>query len=213
MSLDGEEPRGSMVEAVQQEVERMIITGELEAGARISEQSIAERLGISRGPVREAFRALTEAGLLIGQRNRGVVVREIGREELRDLYQVRAAIEGELAAAALERLTSDVLFEFDLVQRDMRDALKQQDTARYFAANVQFDAILVATCPNETLRDLHRSITRKMMLVRRRRLSGVDDMKRSFIAHSHLLEILRKGDPDEVRTAFRNFILEARDRL
>ena len=60
---------------VQHELERMILAGELAPGAKLNEVAIAERLGVSRGPVREAFRALEEAGLVRLEKNRGVFVR------------------------------------------------------------------------------------------------------------------------------------------
>jgi DNA-binding FadR family transcriptional regulator len=62
---------------VQKELERMILTGEQPAGSKLNEAAIAARLGVSRGPVREAFRALEESGLVRLQKNRGVYVRRI----------------------------------------------------------------------------------------------------------------------------------------
>src|SRR5438552_7799690 len=67
----------SLPNLVQQELERMILTGELPAGAKLTEAALAERLGVSRGPVREAFRALEEVGLVRLEKNRGVFVRQI----------------------------------------------------------------------------------------------------------------------------------------
>lgn len=203
----------SMSELVQRDVERMIVTGQIKAGDRISEQSIAENLGVSRGPVREAFRTLTEAGLLIAQRNRGVIVRAIGQDELLDLYEIRAALEGEIAAAALKQMSEDVLSSLDMVLSDMRDAVDRGAPEEYFAANVQFDAILVSTCPNRKLRDVNRQIVRQIQLVRRQKLRQREDMQRSLADHTRLLELLRGGDPDAVRDAFRNHIMKARARI
>lgn len=200
----------SLASRVQQEVERLIATGALQAGERISEQSIAQRLGFSRGPVREAFRALTEAGLLVSERNRGVQVRTIGTAELLDLYEVRAALEGQIAAAALPHLTPETFAAFELVLRDMQAAIKDGAPQDYFAANVQFDAILIAACPNRPLREVYRSITRKMQLVRRRRLQGIEEMAQSCANHAALLDVLRWGDAAEVRRAFHDAIMRSR---
>src|SRR5438128_10921969 len=71
---------------VQKELERMILTGELAIGAKLNEVALAERLGVSRGPVREAFRALEESGLVHLEKNRGVFVRQISVEEADDTY-------------------------------------------------------------------------------------------------------------------------------
>src|SRR3977135_4650130 len=62
---------------VQKELERMILAGDLAAGAKLNEATVADLLGVSRGPVREAFRALEESGLVRLEKNRGVYVRQI----------------------------------------------------------------------------------------------------------------------------------------
>ena len=78
---------------VQQELERMILAGDLPAGSKLNEAAIAERLGVSRGPVREAFRALEESGLVRLEKNRGVFVRQIGVEEADEIYELRAVLD------------------------------------------------------------------------------------------------------------------------
>src|SRR5580698_9973574 len=85
---------------VQQEILRMIKTGEISAGAKLNEATFAERLRVSRAPIREAFRALEEAGLVKLQKNRGVYVREIDSREARELYALRAALD-EMAGRQL----------------------------------------------------------------------------------------------------------------
>ena len=78
---------------VQREIERMILAGELAAGAKLNEVAIAELLGVSRGPVREAFRALEESGLVRLEKNRGVFVRQIAVEEADEIYELRAVLD------------------------------------------------------------------------------------------------------------------------
>jgi len=85
--------RHSLPSLVQREVERMILDGELRAGAKLNEADLASRLGISRGPVREAFRALEESGLVRLARNRGVFVRQIGLDEADEIYELRAVLD------------------------------------------------------------------------------------------------------------------------
>jgi DNA-binding GntR family transcriptional regulator len=67
----------SLTSAVQAEIERLILCGELSPGAKLTEAALAERLGVSRGPIREAFRSLEETGLVRLEKNRGVFVRSI----------------------------------------------------------------------------------------------------------------------------------------
>ena len=71
----------SLPSLVQAELERMILSGELQPGAKLTEMTLAARLGVSRGPLREAFRMLEEAGLVRTEKNRGVFVRDIPLDE------------------------------------------------------------------------------------------------------------------------------------
>ena len=78
---------------VQDEVVRMLRSGELGAGDKLNEVALATRLGVSRGAVREAFRALEESGLVRSEKNRGVFVREISPIEAAELYALRAGLD------------------------------------------------------------------------------------------------------------------------
>src|ERR1700746_2379926 len=88
---------GSLAGRVERAVAQWIFRGELTAGQKLTEQEIAERLGVSRGPVRDAFRALEDLGLLRTERNRGAFVRKIDLEEALEIHDVYSALE-ELAA-------------------------------------------------------------------------------------------------------------------
>ena len=96
----------------------MIVAGELVAGAKLNEESIAEMLGVSRGPVREAFRALEQAGLVRTEKNRGVFVRQVSLEEANEIYEVRAALDGLIGRLAAQRIEPAQLARLrDIVQR------------------------------------------------------------------------------------------------
>jgi len=84
----------SLTSLVQIELERMILSGELAPGSKLTEVALAARLGVSRGPLREAFRMLEEAGLVRTEKNRGVFVRDIPIEEAIDDY-VRSVLPGK----------------------------------------------------------------------------------------------------------------------
>src|SRR5512135_3159862 len=83
----------SLATAAQQEIERMILSGEIAPGAKLTEAWLSEHLGISRGPIREAFRMLEEAGLVRQEKNRGVFVRTIPLEEAIEIYDLRAVMD------------------------------------------------------------------------------------------------------------------------
>src|SRR5260370_18847766 len=90
---------------VERAVAQGIFTGELTAGQKLTEQEVALRLGVSRGPVREAFRALEDLGLVQIEQNRGASVRKIDLDEALEIHDVYAALEELAARSAARRLS------------------------------------------------------------------------------------------------------------
>ena len=95
----------SLPALVQRELERMILAGDLAAGAQLREAEVAALLGVSRGPVREAFRALEESGLVRLEKNRGVFVRQIGVEEADEIFELRAVLDEFAGRRAAQNAT------------------------------------------------------------------------------------------------------------
>src|SRR3979490_1579947 len=114
----------SLTTLLKAEIERMILDGSFAAGERINENALAARFGVSRGPVREACRALAELGLVELIPNRGVFIRRIERREAEELYDLRAGLFG-LAARLLARIvTEEQLVEMEALL-DRMDAAAQ----------------------------------------------------------------------------------------
>src|SRR3954464_917656 len=88
-------------------VERRLVSGEIAVGAKLNEVDIANALGVSRGPVREAFRALDQAGLVRVEKNRGVFVRQVSLQEANEIYEVRAALEGLIGRLTAQRIDAE----------------------------------------------------------------------------------------------------------
>src|SRR5262249_23023354 len=101
----------SLSSAAQEEIEKLILSGELRPGDKIGEAETALRLGISRGPVREAFRGLEEVGLVRFEKNRGVFVREIDFVQADQNYVVRGALEALAARILAEKISDDEVRE------------------------------------------------------------------------------------------------------
>src|SRR5688572_719934 len=99
----------SLTSLVQREIERRILGGELAPGGKLNEAELAVAMGVSRGPVREAFRALEQAGLVHTQKNRGVFVRQVSLEEANEIYEVRAALERQIGSLAAKNATREQL--------------------------------------------------------------------------------------------------------
>src|SRR5258708_22485933 len=105
----------SLPALVQIEIERLILRGDLAIGQRINESELATRFGTSRGPVREALRALEESRLVRSEKNRGVFVREISVAEADEIYDVREALDQLIGRRVAERATPEQLRDLEAV--------------------------------------------------------------------------------------------------
>ena len=115
---------------VQRELERMILAGDLAVGAKLNEASLADLLGVSRGPVREAFRALEESGLVRLEKNRGVFVRQISVAEANEIYEVRAALDEWTGRKLARTATAEHVRELRAFVERMDRAAAKDDVQR-----------------------------------------------------------------------------------
>src|ERR1700676_3514340 len=128
----------SLPALVQVEIEQLILRGDLGIGQRINERELAPRFGTSRGPIREALRALEESRLVRSEKNRGVFVREISVAEADEIYDVREALDQLIGQRVAEHVTPEQLRDLETVLAQMDDAAGLQDIKSYHALNLNF---------------------------------------------------------------------------
>lgn len=172
---------------VQEEILRMIKMGEIAGGAKLTETTLTDRLGVSRAPLREAFRALEEAGLLKLEKNRGVFVREISGQEAFELYDLRATLD-EAAGRQLAPKISDTHIDelHDWLER-LETAANQNDIGAYFPLNIGFHDRIVEMTGNSTLIEVYRRLVTRMHLIRRRSMLRVDGSDASRREHKAIV--------------------------
>lgn len=180
---------------VREEIERMIVAGELVPGDKLNENALAERLQVSRGPVREAFRSLEETGLVRLEKNRGVFVRQITSEEAAEIQGVRQVLE-EYAMRSLPRTLSDeTLQEVRELIRAMEEACQEQEVDRYFALNLKFHDVLILATGNRKLYETYQRLVNELRLYRRLLLEDVTNLECSLAEHRSILNALEARDP------------------
>src|SRR5262245_36379145 len=121
----------SLARAAQQEIERLILGGELGPGAKLTEAWLSERLGVSRGPIREAFRMLEEAGLVRLEKNRGVFVRDIPVDEAIEIYDLRAVMDELVGRNLAKRITNEQMKALRGIVERMDAAARNDDADAY----------------------------------------------------------------------------------
>lgn len=205
--------RHSLTALVREEIERNITEGALAPGDKLNEVDWAVRLQVSRGPVREAFRALEQAGLVRNEKNRGVFVRVVSLAEADEIYAVRAVLEE--AACRMLALSIDAaqLAGLRLQIDAMRSALDVRDAAAYARANVAFHDGIVAAAGNGKLHETYRRLVSELSLFRRAALAvRADAMERSLAEHRGILTALASREPEHAAALMRAHVDGGRQR-
>jgi len=191
---------------VQNEILRGIKAGELTVGAKINEIELSERLGISRSPVREAFRALEEAGLVRLEKNRGVFIRDLSDDEAAELYEVRAGMDEMAGRRLAPRITSEQLEELRAMVAQLKASSSSGGGSDYFPLNIAFHDRLVEMAGNATLLGMYRQVVNRMHLLRRRGFSLSGSSEASHAEHSQILDALASRDEDATARAMRQHV-------
>ena len=154
----------SLPALVQRDLERMIVTGELPAGTKLNEAALAQMLGVSRGPIREAFRALEESGLVRLTKNRGVFVRQVSVDEADEIYELRAILDEYAGRKVAQTATSANILQLQALVARMDDAAARVDLDAYHRANVEFHDLLVTLTGNAKLLLTYRRLVNELHL-------------------------------------------------
>lgn len=194
-------------------IEDMIVSGELVAGDRINESSLAEQLGISRGPIREACRSLEQAGLLTSKTNRGMYVREVSLEEARDLYELRGAVAGLAGELIVKRAKDVEIQQLQQLVEQMQAAADGSKTEEYYRLNLQFHDGLVRAARNSALEDTYRKIVNQLHLLRRRGLVQEGNLQVSNREHREIVSALSERDAQKASQAIRTHVANGLTRL
>jgi phosphonate utilization transcriptional regulator len=203
----------SLTSLVQQEVERMVLAGEIAPGERLGEAELAERLGVSRGPVREAFRALEEAGLLRLEKNRGVFVREIAVQEADECYAVRAVLEELVGRILATRIAEAELEELRALLDRMDKAAARGQVDIYAKLNLEFHDRLVALTGNAKLAGIYRRLVKELILFRRQALAQGETLAASAAEHRAIIDTIAARDPRAAGRALFDHVTASRERM
>jgi phosphonate utilization transcriptional regulator len=198
---------------VQQELERIILSGGLPAGSKLNEAAIAQRLGVSRGPVREAFRALEESGLVRLEKNRGVFVRRIPVEEADEIYELRAVLDEFVGRRLAQTATPGLVRELAARVDRMERAATTGDVDAYLAANVDFHDRMVELAGNSKLLVMYRRLVNELHLFRHATLARGGALPVSTREHRAIVDRIAEGQPAAAGRALYDHVMASRDRM
>jgi DNA-binding GntR family transcriptional regulator len=204
--------RSNLREQIKDVILQRIVEGSYPPGSRIVETRVAQELGVSQGPVREALRDLEQLGCVVHEPYRGCSVRAFSADELLEAFPVRAALEALAARLAAERITGTELDELDALVTRMRAAARRGDAHEQSQANATFHATIVRASRNSTLDrqwQMLEPFSRTYLTVSR---PGVDLVALSE-RHVPILNALRSHDPDGAGEAMHEHLMGAAELL
>lgn len=190
-SVMGDSPRGSrqVVTWVEDVTRTAILSGIVKPGERLRQETVAGVFGVSRLPVREALKALESEGLVVSAPRRGFVVTELDAEDVDELYDLRALLEGEAVRLAIPRLTKEDVADLEGLHEDMVTAATE---AAKIAARDRYHMRLYAASGRPRLVELIASLRKET--ARASRWPGLQD---SHTVHDHIFKAVRESDVQE----------------
>jgi DNA-binding GntR family transcriptional regulator len=197
----------SLVHQIVQGLEKKILEGTLKPGERIIEEDLCRTLGVSRSPVREAFRILESEGFVTHEPRKGISVSEVSPEEASDIYLIRANLESLAISLAVQKQNPEVLKELKEYHQKMKEAASQNDVRTYFDLNLKFHEVFVEACGNKRLIQLIRSFEKQITRYRLEVLSVPDWTRSSLKIHEELIRSFESGDAEKIEQIRRKGIL------
>jgi DNA-binding GntR family transcriptional regulator len=170
---------------------------------------MALRLGVSRRPIREAFRGLEEIGLVRFVKNRGVLVRELDLAQANETYMVRGALEALAAKILAGKISDSETRELRAVINRMERAVTQNAAADYAVLNLALHRRIFEKAGNAKLLEIYSRITKELMLFRRRSLAPHPTLDE----HRDIVEKIAAHDPAGASQAMLNHVESARQRI
>jgi DNA-binding GntR family transcriptional regulator len=195
--------------AVADQLRRMIVSGELPGGTRLRQIEIAERFGVSTTPVREAFTVLAREGIVQQDTHRGVIVFAPSFDDVRETYEIRAALESLAAELAAKRITAQELDELDALLAEMKVSIREDIGRHTTVHNPRFHQIINRAARRPRL--LEMIATMRQAALTYQTLLVTPDLPDSYLdavnaEHDEIAAALRARAPKRAARAIRAHI-------
>jgi len=183
----------ALYEEVAELLRQRIFARELEPGSWIDELRIAEALGISRTPMREALKVLAAEGLVTMKVRRGAYVTEVSEKDLRDVYHLLALLESDAASVVAQTASDDQLRQISKLHQDLEKAVGQRD--RFFEINEAFHMLLLQIADNRWRDQMVADLRKVMKLNRHSSLFKEGRIEQSLAEHRDIVQALVSRQP------------------
>ena len=173
-----------------------ILRGELKPGERLMEIQLANKLGVSRPPIREAIRKLELEGLVLMIPRKGAEVAEITEKSLRDVLEVRRALEELAVELVCEKITEEQIQDLKDAAEEFKESLESGDITRIAEADVKFHDVIYMATDNQKLIQLLNNLREQMYRYRVEYLKRSDFHQQLIDEHEEIIETIENGQKD-----------------
>lgn len=188
-------------EIVYEQLKLQILTGKISPGTRMMEVELADEMGVSRTPIREAIRKLEKDGLVVIEPRRGAYASDISVDDMIDTLLVREYLEGLAAALAAKRITEKEGQELIGITRDYSKAIDAGDTEKIIAYDEAFHQEIIRLSGNKTLIKISETVQEQSLRFRHLYYEDFSRYANMPSEHTRIVDALMSGDADAAREA------------
>ncbi len=183
-----------------------ILKGELEPGERLMEIQLAERLGVSRTPIREAIRKLELEGLVLMIPRKGAEVAEISEKSLREVLEVRRSLEELAIELACQRITPEELTALEEAENRFARAVEDGEVMAIAESDENYHELIYQATANDRLVQILNNLREQMYRYRLEYIKDEDRRQILVVEHEHILRAVRRRDIADAKSAVREHI-------
>lgn len=192
---------------VYEQLRRAIVEGSIRPNERLIESDLAQRLKVSRTPIRESMMRLAADGLIVSQR-RGWAVREHSPTEIREVYEVRAGLEGFAAGLAAQRATDEELKGIQAIHQSYSDSVRESSRGHIVAHNDEFHEAVLSAAHNQLLAERVHANSQYYFIHRLAGFLSDDEVRSSIEGHGELVKALLVRDSAVAEKVARDNVFE-----
>ncbi|MCE5283789.1 MAG: GntR family transcriptional regulator [Deltaproteobacteria bacterium] len=191
-------------------IENMILTGAFKPRERLIEASLSEMFGVSRYSVRDAFKVLETKGLVSVTPFRGVVVSELSKKEVEEIFVIRAALEQLALRLSMENVTREDIKLLKRMVKKIEDASHQDDFAAMISADTEFHDHLFQLSQNTILRRMINDLRNRCHIIRYSAWSSPDIVREVMKEHTQIVEAMESRDLEKLMQLLEKHLMHAK---
>ncbi len=173
-----------------------IIRQKIRPGERITELEVAEHFGVSRTPIREAFRQLESEGFLTIIPRKGAIVSDIKEQDFRDFYEIKGVLEGYAARRAVSRMTEKDIERLELLNEEIKRCAQRQDVSGMTRAHNAFHNLILESCGNQKIQQVVAGLVRQFLRFRFY-VASLVHVEAILRGHSEIVAAIKERDAEK----------------